>query len=107
MAKKIYNEDEESKRMMDIVNQKNAAYEAEQADTEKKHAEERVKTLRKNMWRSVGYLVLTSIVNCGLAFAVKHGLMSTILATPASYICTFLCGWHFCKWCGFVKKVKK
>lgn len=107
MAKKIYNEEEESRRMMDIVNQKNAAYEAEQADTEKKHAEEKAKALRKNIWRSIGYTALTILVNGGLLIAVKYDLISTLLAVPASYICMFLTGWHFCKWCGFVKKVKK
>lgn len=107
MAKKIYNEEEESLRMMDIVNQKNAAFEDEQADTEKKCAEERAKTLRKNIWKSVGYTAFTSLVNIGLVFAVKHGLMSTVLAVPASYIFMFLTGWHFCKFVGFVKKVKK
>lgn len=107
MAKKIYNEEEESRRMMDIVNQKNAAHEAEQADTEKKCAEERAKTLRKNIWKSIGYTALTILVNFGLFFAVKYNLISTLLAVPASYICMFLTGWHFCKWHGFIRKVKK
>jgi uncharacterized membrane protein len=107
MAKKIYNEEEESRRMMDIVNQKNAAFEAEQADTEKKCAEERAKTLAKNIWKSIGYTALTILINFGLFFAVKHDLMSTILALPASYICIFFTGWHFCKFVGFMKKVRK
>lgn len=107
MEKKIYNEEEESLRMMEIVNQKNAAYEAEQADTEKKCTEERAKTLRKNIWRSIGYTALAILVNIGLVFAVKNGLMSTILAVPASYIFMFFTGWHFCKFVGFMKKVRK
>ena len=107
MAKKIYNEEEDSRRMMDIVNQKNAAHEAEQAETEKKCAEERAKALTKNIWRSIGYTALTSLVNIGLFFAVKYNLISTVLAVPASYIFMFFTGWHFCKFVGFMKKVKK
>ena len=107
MAKKIYNEEEDSQRMMDIVNQKNAAYEAEQADTEKKNAEERAKTLAKNIWKSIGYTALTSLVNIGLFCAVRHDLISTVLAVPASYICMFFIGWHLCKCHGFMKKTRR
>lgn len=107
MENKIYNEEAESRRMMDIVNQKNAAHEAEQADTEKKHAEERAKALMKNIWRSIGYTALTILVNTGLLLAVKSNLISTVLAVPASYICMFCTGWHLCKCIGFMRKVKK
>lgn len=107
MAKKIYNEEADSQRMIDIVNQQNAAHEAEQADTEKKNAEERAKTLRKNILRSIGYVALTILVNIGLYLAVKYDLMSTVLALPASYVCMFFTGWHLCKWHGFIKKVVK
>ena len=107
MAKKIYNEEEESLRMMEIVNQKNAAYEAEKAEAEKKHAEEKAKALRKNIWKSIGYTALTILVNCGLLLAVKYNLISTVLAVPASYICMFFTGWHFCKFVGFMKKTRR
>lgn len=107
MAKKIYNEEEDSRRMIDIVNQKNAAYEAEQADTEKKNAEERAKTLNKNIWKSIGYTALTILINFGLFFAVKYDMMSTILALPASYLCMFFTGWHLCKCHGFMKKTRR
>lgn len=107
MAKKIYNEEEESRRMMDIVNQKNAAFEAEQADTEKKNAEERAKTLAKNICKSIGYTALTILINFGLFFAVKRDLMSTTLALPASYICMFFTGWHLCKCLWFMKKTRR
>ena len=107
MAKKIYNEEEESRRMMDIVNQKSAAYEAEQADTEKKNAEDRAKALRKNFWKHIGYADLAILINIGLFCAVRHDLISTVLAVPASYICMFFTGWHLCKCVGFMKKVRK
>ena len=107
MAKKIYNEEAESRRMMDIVNQKNAAFEAEQADTEKKCAEERAKALRKNIWRSIGNIALATVINFGLLLAVKFNLISTLIAVPASYICMFFTGWHLCKCISLTKKVKK
>jgi amino acid permease len=107
MAKKIYNEEEESRRMMDIVNQKNAAFEAEQADTEKKNAEDRAKTLRKNFWKHLGYMELATLINAGLWLATRFDLMDIVLFLPASYICMFFIGWHLCKCVGFMKKTRR
>ena len=107
MENTICNEEAETRRMMDIVNQKNAAYEAEQADTGKKHAEERAKALIKNIWRSIGYTAFTILVNFGLLLAVKYDLMSTLIAAPASYISMFFTGWHLCKCCGFMTKTRR
>ena len=107
MPKKIYNEEEDSRRMIEHINQQSAAQQADTGSVSQKQAEERVKTYRKNMWRSVGRVALTAAINVGLYFAVKHDLIASVLAVPASYICMFFTGWYLCKWHGFYKKVTK
>ena len=108
--KNVYNEAEhesDSRRMMEHINQRNATYEAEEEGRSQKQMEERVKTYRKSLWRYIGRIALIGAAGIALHFAMKNDLISPLLVTPVSYVCTYYSGWCLCKVIGFYKKLVK
>lgn len=109
MAKKneTYNDvahENDSRKMMEHINSKNAEYEATEEGRSLKQYEEREKIRLNAIGRYTLRCVVTLIAVFALYKAMNVGLISSVLVTPATYLCAVHFGWCWCKVVSLAKK---
>ena len=94
----------DSRKMMEHINSKNAECEAAEETISKKQYEEREKMRLNAIGRYTLRGVGTALFVVALVAALKAQLIASVIVTPATYLCAVYFGWCWCKVACLTKK---
>lgn len=105
--KKTYNEaeyEQDSIRIMELIDQRKAERVAEERDTSQKRNEERAEEYRNRMFHYIGRSAAVAAIGFLLDTAMAAELIAPVLAVPATYICACYFGWCLSKTVRYAKR---